>query len=604
MLASGALAATITLVTTPVVIALAKQRGWVAAPSADRWHSTPTALMGGIAIFAGVAIAGAAFATGHGLYLVGTAALLMFAAGAIDDRRGISPGLKLLIQLVAAVLLVADGYTFELGAGGPAGRWFSAGLTVFWLLGITNAVNLIDNMDGLSAGVTAIAAAALAGMALIAGAIPIAAAAMAVCGAALAFLRYNFKPAKIFMGDCGSLFLGFVLGALAVVVQAELGMRGITAVVMTALILGVPIMDTTLVTVARLLHDRPVSQGGRDHSSHRLVRSGLSERQAVLALYAVSAFFALVAALFYVAEIRVRVSVAVFALLAIGVFAVQIGSLEVYEKQSEGDDGSSRRRSFASVLLRLPRELFGPRWKPALAVPVDALTVSAAFVLAHYLRFESGLTAERAAFLVASVPVAVLVRLPLFALFGFYRAIWRHAGAYDIARVAAGVTAGSLLLVLALGVLHGFDGVSHGVLVIEWMAVTLGVLLSRFGFRGLRSYLSAVGASGTRVAVYGADLEGAETVRLLRGDGHSLRPVAIIDERPETRGRSLEGVTVAGGVNALEELKSRHGVEEIVLPDNHLDRGERQRVAAACRRLGVRCTTVKISVEPQEESTF
>lgn len=591
VLGAGALALLVTLLLTPAVIRIAGARGWVASPSADRWHETPTALMGGVSIFAGVAAGYLVFVRNGDFRLVASAAVLMFLVGAVDDRRGVSPVLKLLAQVVAAALLVVEGYTFDLGGN----VLLSGGLTVFWVLGITNAVNLIDNMDGLSAGVSAIVALALAGLALTAGAVRPAAAVMAVCGATLGFLRYNFKPAKIFMGDCGSLFLGFCLAAFSVVVQAELGMRGIVAVFMTAMILGVPIMDTMLVTAARLLHNRPVSRGGRDHSSHRLVRSGLSERQAVRTLYAISAFFVLIAVLFYVAEVRVRVSVSIFALLAVGVFAVQIGSLEVYEK--EIDVTSRSRRSWFSVIRILPRAIFGPRWKPALGVPVDALIVIAAFVLAHYLRFENGLTPERELFLVVSLPVVVLVRLPIFAYFGFYRAIWRHAGAYEIARVVSGVTAGSIGIYVALGVWHGFGGISNGVLVIEWMTVILGVLLSRFGLRGMRAYLGTVGTSGRHVAVYGADEHGARTIQLLRSHGHAMRPVAVVDENDEWRRRVVKGVPVAGGLDTLSRLREKRGVEELVLSDNHLSADERLRVAEACRIAGVHCTSLSVSVE-------
>ena len=580
----GLVAFLVTLGVTPLVIRLARARAWIARSSADRWHSTPTALMGGIGIFIGVAAAVIVFVDLRSLLPVAAAATIMFVAGFVDDRVGLHPVFKLIIQLCAAGLLIAAGWSFELGAG----RVVSVALTVFWILGITNAVNLVDNMDGLSSGIAAIAAVSLTAMALIAGAGGVALAGAAVAGAAAAFLRYNFKPARIFMGDCGSLFLGFAVAALAVMVQAELSIRGIPAVVMTALVLGVPIIDTTLVTLARALHNRPVSKGGLDHTSHRLVRSGLSEKQAVLLLYGLAALFAVLAPVFYASDIRLRVSLVIFALIGSVVFAGQIGSMNVY-----GDAPvQNGRRRIVSVVLTLPRELLGSAWKPFLAVIADVMIVTGAFVLSHHLRFETALTHTQEQFLLLSLPVLIGVRIPVFALFGFYRAIWRHAGAFDVARVVAAVTVTSIISYIGLGILHGFSSVSQGVLVIDWMAVTLGILLSRFGFRGLRSYLSAVSSVGRPVAVYGADDAGAETVRLLRSNAHELRPVAIVDTRREMKGQYLQGVRVIGGFDALAELCGSGGVSEVILPENSLSEEDREAVEKACRDAGVRFRSV------------
>ena len=581
-----------TAAATPLVIRIARQRGWVANPTSDRWHQTPTALMGGIAIFAGVAVASALFVGGLGAPMVIAAAALMFISGATDDRRGLSPTTKILLQLAAAALLIYEGYMFEFGGA----VWFSAALTVFWILGITNAVNLIDNMDGLSAGVSAIAAISLAGMAALSGAGPLAALALAVAGAAGGFLFYNFKPAKIFMGDCGSLFLGFVLAATAVMVQAEFGMRGIAAVFMTALVLGVPIMDTTLVTIERTLHGKPVSEGGRDHTSHRLVGAGLTERQAVVLIYAVAGMFAVLAPLFAASDIRLRVSLSIFIMIGAIVFAAQIAAQEVYETS---DADPARRRSWAAVVLNLPRALFGRNWKKAFALAADVAIVLAAFVTAHYLRFEGGLTAEREAFLVQSLPFIAIARIPVFAGFGLYRAIWRHAGSFDMARAVVAVTVSSLLAYLMLGALHGFGSVSNGVMVIDWMAVTLGVLFSRFGFRGIRSYLVSVSSAGTPVAIYGAGSEAAETLRLLRMQ--KFRPVAIVDNESELHGLNLQGVPVAGGMEQIAELKKTRGIEELILPQNTLTDEQRAAIEAQCRQAHLPCRRIHVQLARAQE---
>ena len=597
-LAALPLAAGVVAALTPAVIALARWRGWVARPSADRWHRRSTVLMGGIAIYLGAAAAVLLLSGRQVPIAFAAAATLMFVAGLADDRLRLSPPIKVVLQLAAAVVFLSSGQFFDIAAP----QWVAVPFTLFWLLGITNGMNLIDNMDGLAGGVAAIVALALGVMALIARAPALAVAAFAVAGAAGGFLVYNFKPARIFMGDCGSLFLGFALAALAVMVQNALEIRGLLAVFMTAMILGVPILDTTLVTVVRTLNGRPVSRGGRDHTSHRLVSAGLSETQAVLLLYAVAAVFALLAVIFYLSDVRLRVSILIFTALGAGILGVQLAAENVYEGVAPGQ---GRPSMLLVRLFKLPRAILGAHWKPAFAVLVDAVLLVATFVLAHFLRFEDGVTPEREMFLIRSLPIVVLVRLPLFILFGLYRAVWRHAGALDILRIVAAVSAGTVGAYVGLGLLHGFPAVSRGVMVIDWMAVVLGLVITRFGFRGLRSYLVSLSRLGAPVAVYGAGEDGVLTLRYLRRYARELgiRPVAIIDDQEGERGHFLQGLRVLGGLDRLAALKAGYNVSELILPDNHLDAEARSRIQKACRKAGLGCRTLSISFESSKKGS-
>ncbi len=583
---------------TPGIIALGRRLGWVALPSAERWHRKTTVLMGGVGLYFGVATAVVLLAGRRIVPAFAAGASLMFLAGLADDRLKLSPSIKVVLQLAVATMFVFSGHLFAVAAS----RWFTVPLTLFWLLGVTNSVNLIDNMDGLASGVGAIAALFLGVMALIGRASGPAVAAFAVAGAASGFLLYNFKPARIFMGDCGSLFLGFTLAALSVMVQNALQVRGLLAVFMTAMILGVPILDTTLVTVLRTLNGRPVSRGGRDHSSHRLVSMGLSETRAVLLLYGVASAFGLLAVVFYLSDVRLRISILIFTVLAAGLLGAGLGAENVYQDALAPGDGG--RAPILVRLLRLPRALFGARWKPTFAVLVDASILVAAFVLAHCLRFEDGLTPEREAFLTRSLPLVVLLRLPVFALFGLYRPIWRYAGALDILRVIAAVTVGAGVAYGALGLLHGFSAVSRGVLLIDWMAVILGLVMTRFGFRGLRSYLAALSRRGVPVAVYGTGEDGALTLSYLRRCARELgmRAVAVIDDDETSRGHTLQGLRVFGGLDQLRALKDSYEVSELILPDNHLDPAVRRRIEEACRSAGLSCRTLFISLEPTNKS--
>jgi len=266
--------------------AIARRLGMLEAPREDRWHRTPTALLGGLAIYG-------AFLTGFVLHFHELAAALpvmisstlLLMVGLLDDCVGVSPRAKITAQILAAAIVVNSGlhlpWTQNAAMNGL--------LTVVWLVGIANAINLLDNMDGLAAGVSAIACVFLAATFSLNGQTEFALFPALLCGATLGFLVFNFKPASIFMGDCGSMFLGSALGGIALL--SEYGRsRNLLAVLLTpVLIMAIPIFDTCLVTVTRKLAGQPVSRGGRDHVSHRLVALGVSERWAVLILYALAA---------------------------------------------------------------------------------------------------------------------------------------------------------------------------------------------------------------------------------------------------------------------------------------------------------------------------
>ena len=276
-----------TLVLTPVVRALARRRGVVARPKSDRWHKKPTALLGGGAIFTVVAAVNLALVplTPQARVVLGAGALL-FLVGLIDDFFNLKPYQKLSGQIMGAAVVVWCGLSL-LWTGSPP---VNMAITLFWLIGITNAVNLLDNMDGLAAGIAAIASTFLA-LNFLDNAQTAEALMLAVFGAALlGFLVYNSNPASIFMGDCGSMFIGFFLAGSALLNPTGGRSRSLLPVLaVPVLILFIPIFDTLLVTILRKLAGRSVARGGRDHTSHRLVALGLSERRAVWMLYALAA---------------------------------------------------------------------------------------------------------------------------------------------------------------------------------------------------------------------------------------------------------------------------------------------------------------------------
>lgn len=312
------------LIFTPLVIMLAHRMGWVAHPRKDRWHVRPTALMGGMAIFLAVSLTMVVFTRPAGLWWVWVGAALLFVLGLADDLTGMRPAIKLLVQLLAACLLIGAGYSLLSGFS----PWISWPLTMLWVIGITNALNLLDNMDGLAAGIAGIASVLMAGLSAAMGYWHIAVFMITVAGASLAFLWFNFNPARIFMGDCGSLFLGYLIAAGGVIIQPHLG-EGTTLAVflILAAVMVVPIFDTTLVTFDRLISGRSLIKGGSDHSSHRLVLLGLSESAAVLCLYGISLLFGSLAILVHVWDVLIFYGVFTVLVAGIAVFGVYLASV-------------------------------------------------------------------------------------------------------------------------------------------------------------------------------------------------------------------------------------------------------------------------------------
>ncbi|MCA9936568.1 MAG: undecaprenyl/decaprenyl-phosphate alpha-N-acetylglucosaminyl 1-phosphate transferase [Ardenticatenaceae bacterium] len=276
----------------PPIRRVAVALGFVDAPAQRKLHSTPMPLMGGLAIFGGAIVAVLVVYRGRppdqvlGILLALTVVALV---GLWDDRNGLPAWAKLGGQLIGGAILI----WFDVRVQLPVPDALNYALTLFWLAGISNAINFLDNMDGLSAGVSAVAAAFMLLLGALNEQFLVAALAAAVLGACLGFLRYNFKPAQIFMGDVGALFLGFVLAILGLQLRFPENANIVTWMV-PVFILGLPIFDTSLVVISRIRRGVSPNTAGKDHTSHRLVKMGYSQREAVLILYLFTGAFGMV----------------------------------------------------------------------------------------------------------------------------------------------------------------------------------------------------------------------------------------------------------------------------------------------------------------------
>lgn len=329
------LALVLSLVLTPLMRKLALRTGFVDIPVARSMHSEPKPYLGGAAIFLAFAVAAM---IGGGLRdpkVVGilTGGSLILLLGIVDDRVRLSPKVKFLGQILAAAVLV---YFFDVKIDyiySPLGdRWvqfgaFAGPLTILWIVALVNVVNLIDGLDGLAAGISSIASLTLLlvslqqnlGMAIIITA--------ALAGAAIGFLRYNFNPAKIFMGDAGSMFLGYTLAAVSV--HGVLKSALTVGVVVPVLALALPIFDTAFAIIRRVSNGRSIGEADKDHLHHRLLRLGLSHRNTVLVMWAISAWLGLSAVA--VTEVSLAQALLIVGMVVLGILfgAKKMGLLEV-----------------------------------------------------------------------------------------------------------------------------------------------------------------------------------------------------------------------------------------------------------------------------------
>ena len=291
-----AAAAILALALTPLVRLLARRIGIVAKPKTDRWHKKPTAMMGGVAIWLAVVITLFRFRSAHASWLVIIgASTFLFLVGLVDDLLHIKPYQKLIGQVMGSAFVIYYGLSLPWTSSSA----LNVAITIFWLIGITNAVNLLDNMDGLATGIAAIASGFLTlnfhqqqstyrSLMLV-----------IFAGALLGFLVYNSNPASIFMGDSAARCLSdsFLASSALVNVSGGRSRSLLPVLAVPILVLFIPIFDTTFVTILRKFSGRAASQGGRDHTSHRLVALGMSERRAVWMLYGFAALSGVLALL-------------------------------------------------------------------------------------------------------------------------------------------------------------------------------------------------------------------------------------------------------------------------------------------------------------------
>ena len=581
----------LSLILTPLARRLALRTGRVAVPKDTRWHQKETALLGGISIFLSTGAAWGLSAGITGWTGIGTPFTAMFlcsaavfALGLADDLLNMAPQHKLAGLIAITAALIFFGFRLDW----TESQTVNLCLSILWIIGITNAFNLLDNMDGLSCGIAFIAGGFLflylylnphpADFSQ-----PILLLTSGYLGSLLGFLVYNFNPASIFMGDAGSLFIGFVLACLSVSGSPSQAKGGgflhlLSVIAIPVLILFIPILDTGFVSLMRKLFRRPISQGGRDHSSHRMVAIGFSERKAVVLLYAFSVASGLLALTINRLNLGTSLVIIVVYLLFILFFWIYLARVKVYSEKSIFTDRRTGGITPILVEITFRRRLF--------EVFLDLVLITVAYYTAYLLRFEGNIGPDFAFFL-NSLPIVIACQIVAFFFFGIYRGVWENTGIRDLIDYGKAITAGTILPILILLFVYRFYSFSRAVFVIYWGLMLILVSLSRLSFRLLDEGIRKGNPHGKPVLVYGAGLGGQMVVREIETNAELGMTVAgFMDDSSAKQRRKILGYPVFGGVKDLEKILQQHHIREIIVSFKQNRSEKKREIKALCQQLG------------------
>jgi len=576
------------LVLTPICRSVAQRLGLVAKPKEDRWHKQPTALFGGLAIAVTTLSLGIAMGPDAHVWQLIACGLAISAFGFVDDLLSLKASTKLVVQISVASALVFFGLRLH---------WTDSlvgdsMLTLFWIVGITNAFNLLDNMDGLCAGITLIAGAfLLAGMYNGVGVVPAAVYLSILLGATTGFFTYNLHPATIFMGDTGSLFLGLNLAALTLIArQAGTGTSGVVSVMAgPVLLLLIPIFDTTLVTIMRLVAGRHPSQGGRDHSSHRLVALGLPEPTAVAVLWALALFSGGLALSLQMQNQGWTGILALTFCVAMVIFAVYLARIRVYD---EPDFAGVPPSGFTPLLANF-------MYKRRVAeVLLDLCLIPIAYYSAYHLRFgdANALALNYQSFL-QSLPIVVACQVISLFFVGGYRGTWRFFGMMDAVVFAKGVILGTVSAMMVIVFAYHFESYSRAVFVIYAALLMLLLSGSRASFRLLGEFATRRRTSGQRCIIYGTSGASIATIREAF-DQQPLKIIGFVDDDPMQANARVGGYSVIGDFGRLLALVDTGEVDCVVVNTRVADVERLQKLEASCRAHDVDLVKIQLNLKP------
>ncbi|HWI20568.1 MAG TPA: hypothetical protein VNT81_22585 [Vicinamibacterales bacterium] len=584
------LAAALAYLLTPYVCTLAQKLGAIDMPGPRKMHTKPIPRFGGAAVVPAILLTLATLAASRvdfhpdlsdRLYLALAAGLApIFVVSLWDDIHPLGPFTKLAAQFGGAWLAVSGGLHLNetvhlFGIGVPLGQ-FAIPLSMLWIVGLTNAFNLVDGLDGLSAGLGLISAASLGIVAIVTVNPATAVLSLVVAGALVGFIPYNLHPARLFLGDSGATAVGYLVGCLTLYGGSKLSSS--LAVVVPLFFVGVPVADTVISIIRRAVRG---IQGGsrlaifsadREHIHHRLLRLGFDHRRAVLMLCGagVALAGAGLVSLFLTANNAAWLLASLFAAGVVGVGRLGYDEFAILR-------GGSLLRVYEAPVIRSGHfKLF-----------VDVALCMVAFYGAVALKYDDWNLAAHRKLLMNGLAVLPAISLVVFWLFGVYRRAWRFAGVGDVLGVNGAVTVSSIVGFLVTRLF--LDADASPTLFVTF--TTLLVLLTSAGrasFRVLAHFRDVGRAEGRRVAIYGAGTRGTLLLREIRDNARlGFLPIGFIDDDPSNRGRRIFGLPVIGGLVDTSRLIAAHGVEALVIASDSLAPVEMTEVLKVCGCAGI-----------------
>jgi len=582
----------LSLLMTPLVRNMAVRSGKIAIPQDSRWHKKATPFLGGVSIYFSFIIVWIIAANIIGWENVGQPSLPMiicasgiFVLGLADDLYNMMPQHKLAGQIVFASLFIIFGYRLQW----THYQTIDLFLSILWIVGITNAFNLLDNMDGLSAGIALIAGIFLftiyyldpGQINVVSNSILLAS--VIFIGALLGFLVFNFNPASIFMGDAGSLFIGFMLACLTSMSQPTESSGGIrrhllSVIAIPILIVFIPILDTGFVSVMRKLFGRSIAQGGKDHSSHRLVAIGFSERKAVLTLYILAIVSGLIALAVRKMEIGVSLVVIVLYLLVVLFFWLYLAKVKVYPEASVINDNG--RKGITPILINITYR------RRLLEVMLDLILITVAYYSAYLLRFEGEIKGDFDYFL-KSLPILIACQIFWFFIMGVYRGFWERASLRDVIVYVKAVSGGTVMAILIIVFQYRFYSFSRAVFVIYWFLMLILLSLARLSFRLIDEEILRGNMKGRPTLIYGAGVGGQMTLSEMEKNRElNMAPIGFIDDDPKLHHRKLMGYPVLGGQNEIISLIHKYQIKEIVISFKQSGNEKKREIQELCFKNG------------------
>ncbi len=543
---------------TRVAQVLLPRIGLVSAP--DPNHPRPVPLGGGIVIWlttlGGLLVMGGLRMNVSDLWIPFAGASTLFVAGLWDDARVMSPRTKLLLQFGAAVMMILGGVTFPLG---PGLEWVAVPVTILWFVGLTNAFNLVDNMDGLLPGVAAVAALFIGIFGFATGRPDTGTLSLIACMACLGFLPANLPPARIFLGDAGSMFLGFLLAGLAIG-DSWAGTTHLAFTILApTLLLAVPIFNTTFVTITRKLSGVPLSQGKADHINYRLLAHGLSRGRALLAVYILSAISGTIGVLVLSSTpltYGVGTSLFLILLMYLGVF--------LYQGRTGGFETSFNVRRTNPGWEDSPWY----RWVIRVAAATgDVVLVFGALYLAFALRFDGNIPADQLRNMAGVLPYLILFRVGLALLTGVYETEWQLGLARDAVRLIGTVALGTLLFTATVVALRPAS-FPRTVVVMEGILSLLFFGLTRMGVRALGEVTSLdwIGRGGSRRTIIAGPRDSALTVlrTVRKQQPMPYHIIGLADDDGGSHRSLVGGIRVLGPASRITALMRRYDAQHVV----------------------------------------